>query len=402
MNKILLIFMFSFLTNSLFAQKNLIEAIVYKNNGDSISGKLKYDDLFYLNKDIYLYDSQNKVLILDPEVISKFYLPSVKETHESHSITIDNLSGDGEKSISNGIINPTTTIQYAFLLKLLSSNNLNLFEYRDLNKTHFYYSINNLPLVELIHNFKYDDIKYQVKENNFYRQQISNLFEDCKSSQLDFKNISFEKSKLEDIFFRLVKCLHPDEKILESKKDKGIFSFGLVSGFTFSKFNFEGYSNLTQEMYNNDLPFSLGLSLEFAPSQKFNRLHIINEVINKFYSLKNNSGKVDFNAKYLQLNTKFRYYFHKKSKFNSFFDFGITNGFKLPLSKNELKIKENLFINNVGPRFWEYSSIAGIGVKSKKFSLQYNFGYSKKSFSPTYSLNVNQQSNYVSLTYNFN
>jgi hypothetical protein len=67
-----------------------------------------------------------------------------------------------------------------------------------------------------------------------------------------------------------------------------------------------------------------------------------------------------------------------------------------------LKINEEIIFNNFGPRDWEYSSIGGFGGKIRKFALQYRYAYSKKGFSPSIDLNVNQKSHYLSLTYNFN
>jgi predicted XRE-type DNA-binding protein len=393
MKMTLLLLVFSFSIDGI-GQNRFVNAVIYKTNGDSIKGKIDYELLFNTPDEIILVNENKYKDVFEAELIKSFYIPSTSEFFESHKVKIDLLSGDSETSILYGIVNPSTISKTVFLLSLVNSKDLKLFEFKDKNKIHLFYIKNNREPTELIHNYKYDEINYLVKENNMFRQQISNLLNDCNEINSELIKMKFSKAQIQKIFIDYLKCKDPNVKVLENTKDNSIIQFGVINGLSYNRQIYLGTIGKKENSSSYNLSYSLGLTLNYSPSVKFNRLHVINELYHITYG--NNNKKYDFNVKvsYIQLNSMLRYNIKNKKKIEPFVDIGIANGFRAIIWKNDFtdNPSRDFYFN---PKFWTFSRVIGVGVGVNKIEIQYKYIYSLKNFP------FNQQSHSVFLGYNF-
>jgi hypothetical protein len=329
------------------------------------------------------------------------------------------IPGDLDRALNSGLIDSLALHKRVFLLQLINHPALSLYQFTDNNKEHFYYTRGNEKPVELIHHYLYDESSKQVSENLAYKKQLTLLLEACPAVIGTLQTLKFKKKEIQNIILKYLECISPGSAIDSKKDDPGSLEFGIVAGLSFNKFIFKGsYNPLGGENYDDDMSPVFGVLLDFGLPRNRNKLHIINELIYKSYKTGTSfirptgngyidTGDVNINFSYLQLNTIFRYIFPSKASVKPFINLGIGNAFMIAESENNVHTVSSFGNQEKNakafghPDKYEFSVLGGAGLAIRAIHMEFRYVNSIKSFSPYTNLVVNPKSFQFIFTYLF-
>ena len=418
MKKYFLISVLALAGNYTIAQTNYINAFVINTRGDSISGRLDYRDWKNNPESIDFIDANNENKVLFPADIKGFFIPTANEVYTSFDVEIDMLPGDADDAINANSIDSSVVKRKVFLLQLVASRSLKLYELTENRKEHFYFVTETATPIELIHHFNYDEKSKQVEEISIYRQQLNNLFGNCPEVATKMNRMRFRKNEIQKSFLQYFECSSPGTYIDVKKSDPVIVKFGITAGIAENTFNFEGSNyDVVDDNYSNNVSPLFGISVDVGLPRNQNKWHIVNDLLYKSYQTSSSfmrtspngyqlSEDVDFGFSYAQLSTLLRYVFQSNSSLRPYINLGIANAFLLSENQNNRHIKSS-FGTEIdekaidGPRKYEFSLQGGAGISLKSILIEARVVHSKKSFSSEYSLNVNAASYQLLLTYQF-
>lgn len=247
--------LFLFIPFSIFAQKNFIDAVVYKNNGDSIVGQINYQE-WYINPNSITFKASNatKVQEFTPKDLKKFVIKSKNEIYESATFKVqDKTSHDLDmKDASPSVKDALQSLKYredtAFLL-VIEKGRASLYSYID-QKTveHFFVKKDNgfyIELMNLTFKIKEKSGKHVIANAEDYKTRLKDLSSDCPKMEKDIKGLTFFQDNLALFINAYNDCVGKAEY---SKKNgitsikyyvtTGIiFPSAFVSGITYAKFN---------------------------------------------------------------------------------------------------------------------------------------------------------------------
>ena len=403
------------------AQSNFVEAVVVSNSGDSIYGKIDYRNWKNNPQTIDFINAANEKQTFDASSIRGFHVQTVNETYTSFSVAIDMVPGDMDRALNSGFIDSVTLHKRVFLLQLINHPELSLYQFTDNNKDHFYYKKGSEQPVELIHQYLYDESSKHVRENEAYKQQLTLLLQGCQDAIGKLKTLQFRKKEIQNIILKYLQCNAPGLPVDIKKDDPGTLQFGIVGGLSLTKFKFKGsFPTLGGHSYDDDASPVFGALLDIGLPRNRNKVHIINEVIYKSYKTGTSyvrpgpgttsyidTGKVNLNFSYLQLNTIFRYILPSNASVKPFFNLGVGNAFMIAENENKVHIKSSFGGNERdgkaidGPDKYEFSFLGGLGLKIRSLHMEFRYVNSVKSFSPYINLSVNPTSFQFITSYQF-
>ena len=416
MKKYFLISLLALAGNYTIAQTNYINAFVINSRGDSISGRLDYRNWKNNPESIDFIDANNENKVLFPADIKGFFIPTVNESYASFDVEMDMLPGDADDAINASSIDSSVLKRKVFLLQLINSTSLRLYEFASNRKEHFYFLQNGSTPVELIHHYIYNEPLKQVQEVNSFRQQLGILFTKCPSVSSKMDRLRFRKNEIQNLFFQYLQCSNPAVAVTVKKSDPLIVKFGIIAGVGENKYNFQGAnSTIVDDNYSSNTTPLFGLYLDIGLPRNQNKWHIINELIYKDYKTSSSfertsvngyqlSQDVNFGFSYVQLNSLLRYMFPNKSAVRPLINVGFANAFSISENQNNLHIKSSFGTETNedaldGPRKYEFSLQGGAGISIKKFAAEARLQHSKKGFSNQYSLDVKTTTYQLLLTY---
>jgi len=399
-------------------QSNFVKAVVISNSGDSIYGNIDYRNWKNNPQSIDFINSAGEKQNFDASSIRGFQVQAVNEIYTSFSIKIDMIPGDMDRALSGGSIDSLTTHRRVFLLQLISHPSLSLYQFTDFNKDHYYYKKGSDDPVELIHHYLYNESSKQVSENRAYQQQLAVLLGGCPDATRKLKSLQFRKKDIQNVILKFLQCNAPGLTVAVKKEDPATLEFGVLAGLAMTKFKFKGsYNKSGGENYEDDMSPLLGVLLDIGLPRNRNKVHIINELIYKSYKTSNtfitpwgngniDTGDVKINFSYLQLNTIFRYIFPSNASVKPFFNLGVGNAFLIAENENKVHIRSSFGsprdgIAVDGADKYEFSFLAGAGLKIRNIHMEFRYVNSIKSFSPYANLTVSPKSFQFIGTYQF-
>jgi hypothetical protein len=400
------------------AQSNFIKGIIINNNGDTVYGTIDYRNWKNNPETIDFIDANNEKKRYDPSSINGFHIPSVNETYTSFLVEIDREPGDPDDAINKRFDDITPVKKKVFLLQLVKHASLGLYLYSDTRKEHLFYLRESNEPVELIHSYLYNESSKQVFENAKYKEQLTALFAACPDVTRAVQITKFRKKEIQDITLKYLQCSAPGSAINIKKKDPVLFNFGILAGISSNKFKIQGSNSaLSDDNYSGNVSPVAGISLDIVIPRSRSSWHIVNEIIYKSHKTGSNFNRpygigytanlnVDIAFSYLQLNTLGRFVFPSNAHLKPFINLGVGNGTILKENKNKLNVKYSFGSEEnskaiYGPRKYEFSTLFGAGVIVKGIQAELRYWQSKKSFSPSYDLDINAKSFQLILKYQF-
>ena len=399
------------------SQSNFMKATVVNLGGDSLYGRIDYRNWKNNPKTISFVDDSNVKQTLDASSIRAFYIPEVNETYASFTVEMNLMAGDRQDAISHSLGDSASVTKTAFLLQLISHPGLRLYQYSDRTKDHFYYQKGDEMPVELVHYFYYDEAGKRVRENSKYREQLSALLVACPDVAGKSATIRFGKQQVQHIFQKYLQCISPGTTFSVKREDSISLKFGVVAGVMSNTFTFEGSSELVDENYSGNTSPILGVSFDVGLPRNRNKWHIVNELIDKSYKTGSRftrpygagytrESAVEMQFAYLQLNSMLRYMFLSGGAVRPFINAGVGNAVMIAEKRNTThhvysfgRVEDMTALD--GPRNFEFSLHGGVGLTTRNVQAEFRYGFNKKGFSPSYSLDVSPVSYQFLATYQF-
>lgn len=418
MRKSCFIITLSALTTFVCGQSNFVNAVIVNKGGDSVSGKIDYRDWKYNPETINFIDAANEKKTFGPTSIAGFYLPGLNESYTSLTVEMDMIAGDEYKAINGNFVDSPIIRKTLFLLQLVKNPVIDLYQYSDSYKEHFYCAKENEQPVELIHHYLYNELTKQVLEDQTYRDQLSSIFTDCADVAAASKKMKFRREEIQATVLKYIKCRMPNSVIQVKKEDPLVIKFGIVGGVMWNKFKFKGdNTNLADDNYTGNLSPILGMSMDLGLPRNRNKWHIVNELSFKMYktgstftrpynNLYTLTSNVDISFSYAQLNTILRFIFQSGSSIKPYINLGVGNAFVIAENENSIHTVYSFGQEENGkainkPGQYEFSLLGGAGISLRNAQIEFRYTGSKKSFSPFNDLDINVTSFQAMLTYQF-
>lgn len=288
-------------------------------------------------------------------------------------------------------------------LRLLVQGEATLYSYKEENLIRYFYETKTVPLEQLVH-LKYillEDGKStgDLKENNYYKQQLNNNARLSNTSDRDIKNLQYKKADLTTYF---LKYNNTDSKTTSrelSKTSKDHFLLKITPGISFISLTMnDGDLPSTDVKLDNKTSFKMGLEAEYVlPFNKNKWSLFLNPMYQKYENsidyrrpgpfltspLTTRNAEIKYSS--IQIPIGLRYYFllNKNSKIfiNAAYSFDVRGKASISFDKN------GEFESNSGSNF-----VFGLGYNFRnKFSAEIRTNTKKellrdyKTFSAEYS-----------------
>ncbi|MBL7817440.1 MAG: hypothetical protein JNL70_20710 [Saprospiraceae bacterium] len=295
---------------SVHAQNGFVDAIVYKSDGSTMTGQIKYQEWF-INPEFVQFRASNSSNIqkLYPKDISKFTITGKNETYQSAILEIANrttkdLEASDAYETERDALQSINWRQDTVFLRLLEKGNLSLFSYVTLQSPseHFFIQKGKEKYIELL------NLKFRLKDPqgkhtivySFIKDYITRLTyatDDCKYFISKLTNLELNESDLKRIVKTYNNCVGKSEYSSASAKAKVNFFVQTGVALPFATINsFGKYDNI-----KGNLTVPIGLGLEIRAGRALSPLRIgttLSFVSSKFDQyLSANSREIQYDAK---------------------------------------------------------------------------------------------------------
>jgi hypothetical protein len=409
------------LSLSTFGQKNFTAAYIVKNNGDSLNGTIDYRNWKKNPETIKFIGSSGQEEEFDPASVSGFYITAQKEKYISAEVSIDKTTDQYNTAYATQVAKDSFILKRVFLLQLIKSASLSLYQYNDGDRNNFYYTEGDGKPVGLIYHFIFLQSGQYLETVDTYKQQLQLLFSSCPKIASKTKNTIYASEPIKNLMTAYLACTNPSAVAEIKKEDHVAIKFGIVGGVMYNTFKFVGhternpndYSTLGLDNYKSNMSPVIGVSMDVGFKRDLNRLHLVNELIYKQYVTSDTgfthtvlydlTNTVSFSFSYLQLNTMLRYYFSPGSSVKPFINAGIGNAVMIAERKNSNDVKltngnshSSTAIKDV--RKYELTPQFGAGVSIKNLVIEGRFAFSN-GFAPFTTFKSKIKSYQVTFTY---
>ncbi len=230
----------------------------------------------------------------------------------SASVKIDR-SGDNVNELTPGR-NPIFHEEQLFL-KVLIEGKASLFLYESKNLTRFFYQTNDSGISQLI--YKRYTINGDIRENNYYKQQIFNDLKYENSTLNDVKNINYNRKDLERFFLKYNGGIDSDRVKYNKTKKRDFFYLTIRPGLNISNLSIHNPTGTWDIDFDPKFAFRLGAETELILPYNKNKWSILIEPAYQYFKSEkskeasNVSGGVLFtkvNYQSIELPVGFRYY----------------------------------------------------------------------------------------------
>ncbi|TDO84253.1 outer membrane protein with beta-barrel domain [Flavobacterium chryseum] len=241
-------------------------------------------------------------------------------------------------------------------LRLLVQGEATLYSYKEDNLIRYFYETKTIPLEQLVF-LKYiviEDGKStgELKENNYYKQQLNNNVRLSNTSDSDIKNLQYKKADLTKYFLKYNNNDNKETNRELSKTSKDHFLLKITPGISFVSLTMnDGDIPSLDVKLDNKTSFKIGLEAEYVLPFNKNKWSIfLNPMYQKYENSKDYSRRGPFlsspfttrnvEIKYssIQLPIGLRYYFllNKNSKIfvNAAYSFDVNGKASISFDKN--------------------------------------------------------------------
>ncbi len=241
-------------------------------------------------------------------------------------------------------------------LRLLVEGEATLYSYKDENLIRYFYETKTIPLEQLVF-LKYiimEDGKStgELKENNYYKQQLNNNVRSASITESDLKNLRYKKSDLTKYFLKYNNSNNKETSRELSKTSTDHFSLKITPGISFISLTMnDGDLPSTDVKLDSKTSFKIGLEAEYVLPFNKNKWSIfLNPMYQKYENTKDykrpgpflvsplTTRNVEIKYTSIQLPIGLRYYFllNKNSKIfvNAAYSFDVNGKASISFDKN--------------------------------------------------------------------
>lgn len=258
-------------------------------------------------------------------------------------------------------------------LQTILEGKASLYKFEDKSLKYFFFSVDDEPLEQLVYKKYYLTKngaidKYQILDNNTYRNQLWMSLKCASISKSQFENLKYRSNALEALFKKYNTCNNAENIEYKKVTNKKLFNFTLTPGLDVSSYKQQiatGRTSVLDVNFGYQSSLRLGAELEAILPFNNNKWAII---VEPFYQSYKSESEVDdeqidnarFTYSSLGLNFAFRHYFFISDKAKLFINAGYAREFKLNLEIEIGDATEEALINKSAG-----APIIGMGFKIK-------------------------------------
>lgn len=380
-----------------YGQENFLPGYIIDLKGDTTKGFIDYRNWDKNPKDVvFRNDTDGIKSTYKPLDISEFRV--LDELYESAIVEIET------SPVLTAKLKPDPELYFAIdttFLQTVIRGTKSLYYLKDrTGKSHFYTKDSLFRLLIYKRYFKVVEGKNGVAENRTFLGQLINYLEDCPDIQKRIKNTEYNRQSLENLFsdcynIKNISVINGFEKTeinFQNKTEKVKLEVGLHAGMTSTSISFrsEKREYLSETEFKPSLNFTYGMYFDFILPRQQGRWSVCNELT--FTNYLTTGEYLDFESdekytinyttmgfSYLNLNSMIRFKYPVK-KIRIFANAGLSNGVLLKetnIRKREIKYyTEELteYSHAVkGVREMEQRFNLGLGAQLKKISFEFRY-----------------------------
>lgn len=259
-------------------------------------------------------------------------------------------------------------------LKTILEGKASLYFLEDRSLKYFFFNVDNAPLEQLIYKKYYltkNGVvdKYEVLDNNIYRNQLWNSLKCASISKSQFENIKYNKKALKTLFTKFNTCHNVASTEFKKETKRKLFNFTLTPGLDLSSYKqqiFFGANSTIDVDFGYQSSLRLGAEMEALLPFNNDKWAVIFEPVYQSYKSESEADdprivntRFTYNA--LGLNFAFRHYFFLNDNAKLFINVGYSKEFKLNLEIEIGNSTEEVLINKSAG-----APLLGLGFKIKK------------------------------------
>jgi hypothetical protein len=351
-----------FINNSNQKIDCLIKNVDWRNNPTEFQYKLSKNS-----------ESKNATMKIVKEfgvyTISRYIRNTVKIDRSSESL--NQLSKERDPVFS----------EEQLFLKVLNEGEANLYQYKGVGITRYFYSKENANIEPLIYK-KYETFDGKYRVNNYFKQQ---LFKDLKCDIITLKKIeslAYKKNDLVNLFTLYNNCGNSVSISYDEKEKKDLFNLTIRPRINYSSFIYRNTSrNFNDANLEDKIGFGFGVELEYVLPFNKNKWAIAIEPTYQSYKSEKidnaanvSGGKIitilEYNS--IEIPVSLRHYFFLNNDSNFFMNASFV--FDIPLKSSlELKRSDNSIFDSFDLN--SLNNLAfGVGYKLvDKYSLEMRY-----------------------------
>jgi len=381
----------------IIAQNKFEKGEAVKLNGEQVNCLIKNEDWITVPTQFEYKLSESSEI--KTGTIDEFKSFRIGKSFKYVKETID-VDRDIEKQPNNSGL---TYQDETLFLKLIVEGRINLYHLEDEKLNIFFMkSQNSGEIIQLKHKTYFDD-KYKLRENNSFRKQLYDAFNDFNIKIDEIKNTNYNINDLKSIFEKYNKAAGSYR--IYFNKTKINYNVYAKAGLSSIKYLAQGGEGITNIAFTNETTFRAGAELEMVLPYSKAKWSVFVSPMYQSYSSEasagiaisdNPSALTNFNAieyESIELPIGIRRYFFSKTADNFRLYANAAYVFDIGLSGNLILIGEDrLLRNNRGLNF-----MLGGGIQFNDFGLEFLY------FSPRDLANSNPGfvSDYKSIAINF-
>jgi len=180
------------------------------------------------------------------------------------TVRIDKASDDLEDI---GFIKDRPLEEDELFLKVIVDGNAKLYEWKENNMIRYFYSVNDSKVEPLIYNTYYFKNKSQLKENNYYQQQIFTTLKCSTSLESEVKNLEYKIASLKSVFSSFNTCSGSEFTDYDIKDKQESISLSIRPRINFNSLSVARFDSPEDEkVFEDKMTGGLGLQAElFLP-----------------------------------------------------------------------------------------------------------------------------------------
>ncbi|NMM47355.1 hypothetical protein [Marinigracilibium pacificum] len=355
---------FVFISFSSFSQYK--SGYIITNDGEKINLLIKDED--WLNSpekiEVKIDQSEKSYSVLD---LQEFAIDKTVK-YLSREVKIDQSA---TKTGNLSTLRNPEFIEKRVFIKVLVEGEVNLYSYREPNLIRFYYKNDSLDISPLV--YKKFTFKMEIKENNYFRQQLQNLMNDKPEFNFDFNSIDYTQKDLINVFlkYNTLRTIDNSQDTYIHKSKKWKSSLTLRPGYRFTKSSVLNTNGFDEDFHDSHST-RLGLQFNLTAPWRNEKFSLLLEPVFNYYTTNpvNQDRIMSFTYSALELPISFQYNYPISKNSQVYFNTGIS--FEIHIGTDLLFGVENSLRVNTNPYF-----ICGAGYQINKFQIEGKFAPNK-------------------------
>ncbi|PWV53365.1 outer membrane beta-barrel protein [Chitinophaga sp. S165] len=381
---------------TVIAQRNYVPGVIITLQNDSLKGFIDFRNWYQAPTEIVFKESLSDKTEqhFKPADIKGFKVAEPEVEYVSRKVSIDITKQSLTKLTE---VFPTIVQDTPVFLMRMVTGRYNLYEYIDVHsREHYIYDAQDVPATELVYTERYIDRPSGggIFKDEKYKYQLADLFADNKALAAKAAKVAYREANLTKLFldYNNYKGQGAQNTVTVQKKNRQPVAYGIMGGLAFNSYPFSGPAFLGQADYENSKEPIGGIWVDIPIGRSGRNFSFVAELLYKKVDAKGKgiaspASKYHLAFGYLQLNMMVRYTYPTKGLVKPYINAGMGNGLLIKTIANSMGSETNPRELVDGPRKYEQTAMAGIGVKVRKINVETRYttgnGFSPYSGSKT-------------------